>query len=37
MSIQVEYMSSTFISTKAVWNNQDHFVANKVGSIISWV
>ena len=33
MSHQLDYMSSTLIPAEAVENNQEHLVANKVGSI----
>ena len=36
MSHQVEYIS-TFIPAEAVENNQEHLVANKVGSITLFV
>ena len=32
-SHQVDYMSSALIPAEAVENKQEHFVANKVGSI----
>ena len=33
MSHLVDYMSSALIPAEAVKNNQEHYVANKVGSI----
>ena len=33
MSHQVDYMSSAIIPADAVKNNQEHLVANKLGSI----
>ena len=33
MSHQVHYMFSALIPAEAVQNNQEHLVANKVGSI----
>ena len=32
MSHQVDYMSSVLIPAEAVENNEEHLVANKVGS-----
>ena len=34
---QVDYMPSALIPSEAVENNQEHFVANKLGSIASLV
>ena len=36
-SHQVDYMSSAFIQAEVAENNQEHLVANKVGSITSLV
>ena len=33
MSHQVDYMSTGFIAAEAAQNNQEHLVANKVGSV----
>ena len=37
MSNQVDHMSSAFVPVEAVENNQEHLVADKVGSITSLV
>ena len=37
MSVQVDHPSLALIPAKAVETNQEHFVANKVGSITSLV
>ena len=37
MSQQVDYMSTPLILDEAVENNQEHLVANKVGSIMPFV
>ena len=36
-SHQVDYISSALISAESVKNNQEHIVADKVGSIVSLV